>query len=207
MDTAPLWSKPFFWAYGWGAGLLLYLSVVSSRGLCRLEVRGEENLPRGGYILAVWHRDNFSFFVSRLLRRKRFVCLNHPAWYMKPVHVLLRLLGDVELILGSTGHGGAKAARGVAEELRSGAATFINPDGPAGPPRELKVGVLHMSIASGAPIVPVRIELSAPCVVRRTWDQKRYPLPLSSIDVQLGEPIQVTEATFESVRPRLEAML
>jgi len=172
--------------------------VVVLRVLCRVRIEGLDSCPRsGGLILAFWHQHNFALFVSFLLRRHAHVCINHPAWYMKPVHVVLKFQGMRRIVLGSTGSGGRAAADEVVEDLKQGYATFINPDGPAGPPRQLKKGVLHMAAQAGVPIVPVDFRLSRALTLRRTWDHKALPLPFSRITVRLGPPITVGSSDFD----------
>ena len=198
VDDIPGWMRPAFWLYGYGLGWSMCALVAILRGLCRVRFEGLERCPRsGGMILAFWHRHNFAMFVSFLLRRHAHVCMNHPAWFMKPVHVVLRFQGTRRIVLGSTGSGGREAADEVVGLLKEGHATFINPDGPAGPPRQMKKGVLHMALQSGVPIVPVDFRLSRGVTLRRTWDHKAIPLPFSRITVRLGRPIAVTEGNFE----------
>ncbi len=56
--------------------------------------------------------------IPAVLDRASHAWMQHPSWYMKPVHVLLRLLGVERIILGSTGHSGREAAEHVVEYLR-----------------------------------------------------------------------------------------
>jgi len=122
--------------------------------------------------------------------------MQHPAWYTKPVAVLLSLIGVQRFILGSTGHDGRRAADELVTYLKDGYSTLIVPDGPHGPARTLKKGVLHIALQSGVPIVPLHI--SATKALRSSsWDRKMQPLPFSTIHVTVGSPIVVTTSTFE----------
>jgi lysophospholipid acyltransferase (LPLAT)-like uncharacterized protein len=132
--------------------------------------------------------------------------MNHPAWFMKPIHVLIKLVGVKGLVLGSTGHGGQEAADQLAAYLKQGYSTLITPDGPHGPPRVLKKGVLHLALQSEVPIVPLRIKTPY-CLTLPTWDRKRFPLPSSRIQVIYGEPISVTEQNFEEAGRKLDTAL
>ncbi len=90
--------------------------------------------------------------------------------------------------------------------LKKGYSTFVTPDGPNGPPRTLKKGVLHMAVQSSVPILPVRI--SANRFYRTaSWDRKMHPLPFSIIHVAVGTPIAVTTSTFdESIEALTDAL-
>jgi hypothetical protein len=114
--------------------------------------------------------------------------MQHLFWFMKPIHLLVRLVGVRKIVLGSSGHEGIKAADELVEFLKQGFSTVMFPDGPVGPPRVAKKGVLHISRQSGVPIVPVRFH------VRRrlhlpTWDRKTLPLPFGRIEVEFRKPL------------------
>ena len=80
------------------------------------------------------------------------------------------------------------------------------PDGPAGPARVLKKGVLHVSAQAGVPIVPVRIRCSR-SVTLRSWDRKIIPLPFATISVHFSAPIRVDPADLATAQAALEAEL
>jgi lysophospholipid acyltransferase (LPLAT)-like uncharacterized protein len=122
--------------------------------------------------------------------------MQHPIWYMKPIHVLLRLMGVKKIIMGSTGHSGREAADQLLDHLRQGFSTVLNPDGPHGPAFVLKKGILHVSLKSGVPVVAVRFSSSGFRELN-TWDRKKLSHPFSTIEVEIRDPIHVTEENFE----------
>ena len=122
--------------------------------------------------------------------------IQHPVWYMKPVHILLRLMGVKKIIMGSTGHSGREAADQLLDHLRQGCSTVLNPDGPHGPAFVLKKGILHLSLKSKVPIVPLRFSSSSYRELK-TWDRKKFARPFSTIQMKIGEPIHVTSNNFE----------
>jgi lysophospholipid acyltransferase (LPLAT)-like uncharacterized protein len=128
--------------------------------------------------------------------------MQHPAAYMKPVHIGLRLMG-IRILLGSGGEEGRKAARELVELLSKGWWTVISPDGPYGPEGVLKKGVLHIAMHSRAPILPVQF-IASRTFVLPSWDRKLLPLPFSRITVVIGEPIKVTEVNFDRAAGLLE---
>lgn len=136
------------------------------------------------------------------MRQRPHVWMQHPLWYMKPIHVFLRLIGVTKLVLGSTGHGGRQAADELAEHLRAGYSTVLLPDGPAGPARVLKRGILHMALGSNVSIVPLQVTASR-AFSAGTWDHKQYPLPFSRLRIQVGRPIPVTGDGFAQAEQEL----
>jgi uncharacterized protein DUF374 len=134
VDNIPFYLKPLFWLYGYVLGFLLYAFIMLLRFTCRIRFEGEEVLrDHPTVILCSWHENAPSGFVvlHRLIRGPQ-VSMSHPAWYMKPVHIMLWLLGVRRLVLGSTGYEGREAATKLVKYLQGGYSTIILPDGPKG---------------------------------------------------------------------------
>ena len=83
---------------------------------------------------------------------------------------------------------------------------MINPDGPGGPVRVLKDGVLNMSIATAVPVVPFKVTATRSFTLP-TWDRKRLPVPFSRVTVEYGEPITITESNKEEAREYLQSSM
>ena len=176
------------------AAIAAYLLVL--RLTCRVELRGPDPRALGrNYVLAVWHEFLIPVLVC-LAPFRRHVWLNHPYWYMRGLHLVLAALG-IRLELGSSGSGGRAAADRIAARLREGWSSFVNPDGPEGPWRQLKKGVLHLARQGECPIIPVHFQASL-CLRGRAWDQKIYPLPFATITATFGAPIEVTAANLDA---------
>jgi lysophospholipid acyltransferase (LPLAT)-like uncharacterized protein len=198
VDNVPWYLLPAFWLYGYGGGLLLWIWLRLIRLSCRIEYHGREwltTLPN--YILTGWH-DQVIVGAVTIPHLGNHSLMNHAAAYMKPVHVYLRLSGCKQLILGSSGHGGRAAADELVDCLRRGRSTTMVPDGPYGPARELKKGVLHMSAQSGVPILPFRTEVSATWRFPG-WDGKYVPRFGSRVVVHIGPPVQVAAANLDEM--------
>lgn len=100
-------------------------------------------------------------------------------------------LSDIGAVRGSSSRGGAAAAKEMVETLRAGLDVGITPDGPKGPARQVKDGVLRVAQLSGAPIVPVANALSRKLEIKKAWDRFQVPLPFGRAVVAYGEPIFV----------------
>ena len=144
--------------------------------------------------------------IPAVLDRASQAWMQHPVWYMKPIHVLLRLMGVKKIILGSTGHSGRDAAELLADDLRKGYSTVLNPDGPHGPAFVLKKGILHLSLKSGVPVVALRFSSSSFHELK-TWDRKKFACPFSTIEIKFGTPIHVTNDNFEYAHDLIEREL
>jgi lysophospholipid acyltransferase (LPLAT)-like uncharacterized protein len=187
VDEVPWGWRPLHLAWAWLTALALFAYLLAVRWTSRIETRGEEG--ESGRIYCHWHRSIGIDFVA-VRWRGRHAWMQHPAWYMKPIHLLIGWLGVERIVLGSSRHGGRAAADELVALVADGWSTAVFPDGPAGPAFSLHRGVLYMSEQSGAPIVPMR--LSASCrLALPTWDGKHLPLPFGTIRVAFGEPLEV----------------
>jgi lysophospholipid acyltransferase (LPLAT)-like uncharacterized protein len=201
--NVPFYWKPVYWLYGYSAGLLLYSIVFLQHITCKVTVHGKQNIiPGQNYIFCFWHQDLPGFFAGTF-DFSSYRILNHPVWYMKPVHVLLNLMGLKKIYYGSSGNAGKAAAIELTQALKNGSSTFITPDGPAGPLHEFKKGALYLSMNSGIPIVPVRFEYASTRYLSG-WDRKRFPRLFSRFDIYFGEPISVTQANFDEVTTNIK---
>lgn len=213
VDAVPVPLRPFLGLYGYAGAAALFMYYLVQRPTTRVIVDGATQLsPSGNYIFCQWHDSislGFQMSVPRLpriLRGAPHAWMQHPLWYMKPIHLFLRIIGVRSIVLGSTGHEGRSAADALVDLLRAGYSTVILPDGPAGPRRELKKGVLHIAAQSGVPIVPLRLSASryyrAP-----SWDRKYQALPFSILRLSIGRPIIVTDSALVEAARALTAAL
>ena len=110
------------------------------------------------------------------------------------------------VVRGSSSAGGAQALREVIRLLRLGYGAVMIADGPKGPPRILKDGVILAAQRSkpgcilaakdsGAPLIPIACAFSR-ALILRNWDETAIPYPFSSAVIGYGNPIIIPkEAT------------
>ena len=213
VDNVPLTLRPIFYLYGYGVAILIFILGLILRMMIKVEISGQENLRKhSNYIFCIWHTFVPSALISTVpnipmvLDRASHAWMQHPTWYMKVFHVLLRLMGVDKIILGSTGHSGREAADQLVEYLRGGYSTLVMPDGPAGPPLVLKKGILHISMQSGVPIVAIQFRVSK-FFELKTWDRKKWPYPFSTTKIKIGTPIQITSDNLDEAHKRITAAL
>ncbi|MGI8818861.1 MAG: lysophospholipid acyltransferase family protein [Gemmatimonadales bacterium] len=93
-------------------------------------------------------------------------------------------------VRGSSTRGGARALLGAVRELRAAGAVAFTPDGPRGPRRELKPGVVAAAQRGGATIVPIHAEADRAWRLH-SWDRFVIPKPLARVSITYGRPFQV----------------
>jgi lysophospholipid acyltransferase (LPLAT)-like uncharacterized protein len=95
-------------------------------------------------------------------------------------------------VRGSSTRGGARALLGAVRELRTTGAVAFTPDGPRGPRRELKPGVVAAAQRGGGVIVPIHAEADRAWRLH-SWDRFMIPKPLARIRITYGRPFEVAE--------------
>ena len=115
-------------------------------------------------------------------------------------------MGVNELSYGSSGNKGKDALDRVLTQLKNGYSTMINPDGPHGPIKKLKPGVLIMAKETGVPIIPITMKVSSQKILN-TWDRKRLPLPFSKVIIEYHTPIHISDNFTDSDIQNLETIL
>jgi len=95
-------------------------------------------------------------------------------------------------VRGSSTRGGARALLSAVRELRAAGAVAFTPDGPRGPRRELKPGVVAAAQRGGGVIVPIHAEADRAWRLH-SWDRFMIPKPLARVWITYGRPFEVAE--------------
>jgi lysophospholipid acyltransferase (LPLAT)-like uncharacterized protein len=209
VDTIPFWLKTFYllWAYltaGLSYGLIILWRLT-------LRFRWEdaalmEQSPNNIY--CIWHKNLILSFMLPFNKpaTRKDVWMNHPAWFMKPIHIILYWKGVHKLMLGSSGNSGREAKAAVEEYLRQGYSTCMAVDGPAGPRLQMKHGAMQMALETGVPIICLEyIAHRKPLILAFTWDKKVLSLPFTKVTVKVKGPYYVTKQNYAEVAKLVEA--
>jgi lysophospholipid acyltransferase (LPLAT)-like uncharacterized protein len=95
-------------------------------------------------------------------------------------------------VRGSSTRGAARALLGAVRELQEGYAVAFTPDGPRGPRREMKPGVVAAAQRGGAAIVPLHAEATRSWRLH-SWDRFMIPKPGARVVVRYGRPFEVAD--------------
>jgi lysophospholipid acyltransferase (LPLAT)-like uncharacterized protein len=107
-------------------------------------------------------------------------------------------------VRGSSSRGAARALLGAVRELQSGRAVAFTPDGPRGPRRELKPGVVAAAQRGGGVIVPIHARADRAWRLD-SWDRFLIPKPAARITVSYGRPFEVEPGEGALARGLTEA--
>lgn len=160
--------------------LIAMLFIRTLRATLRLRHAGVSNVDQTPqYILAFWHAHLLLMPHSR---------------YRKPISVMISRSKDGEYIArvldwygaesarGSSTRGGGAALREMLRQVREGKNIAFTPDGPKGPARVAKEGVIYAAQASGLPVIPVAFaaKKKSYCGRGTGWSCRNRSLALSS---------------------------
>lgn len=139
------------------------------------------------FLFSVWH--DVLFFPLLVAKPQNMSALTSRHQDGAYVAEILRLL-NVEPYRGSTARGGAQAVRQLLNIAHQRHIT-LTPDGPRGPRREMKDGLVFLASRTGLPIVPAAFSCRRGVRVQGTWTDMLLPLPFTTTYCILGEPIHV----------------
>lgn len=173
------------------------------------ESRWQEVVRRGQpYIFLLWHEAFYPLlWHHRNLGIAIVVSLGREGQYLGDYASRL----GYRILPGSSSRGGARALLGAVRALDEGSPVAITPDGPRGPWRCVKPGVVQAAQRAGAWIVPLHA-IATPSWRLGTWDRLVIPRPRAAITVGYGEPFRVEPgpaalpAAIEHARHAMQAL-
>ena len=179
-------------------------------GLNRRIVKGRKNylkLTKNGesVIIAVWHGHLLSVFYDL-----RDLNINALAGTHSDAEEISRIASawGWRMIRGSSKEKGSLAYKAILRVLKKpGSIFFITPDGPTGPRRIPKPGLIRAAQMTGASIIPVSVHSTRNWQFRN-WDIFHLEKPFGKIFINYGEPIKYdkNEKSEECINKFIRAM-
>ena len=196
--------------------LYYFLGMPILRGLTRLltstyrvrEVFGEEHIEPfldGETVCApaYWHQHHVlcSGLVRDWIRKGFKACFLISGSVDGEVPERIARAYGAEVIRGSANQSGALALRDQHAMMKKGYSIVTTPDGPQGPPYELKTGVMLMARVGNVPIVPVSCAADRAWYLNR-WDRFMVPKPFARVVIGVGEPYTIPPGTrMDEIEP------
>jgi lysophospholipid acyltransferase (LPLAT)-like uncharacterized protein len=140
---------------------------------------------QGRYLYAFWHE---GLLAPLATKPKIRVLISQHTDGEVIAQICLRL--GIGVIRGSTARGGCQALLEMIRDADETTHLGITPDGPRGPRRELKPGVVMIASQSGLAVVPVGIGFARAWRFG-SWDHFALPCPGSIMLGVVGEPIVI----------------
>lgn len=106
------------------------------------------------------------------------------------------------VVRGSSSRGGSKATREMIK-LAKKWTLAITPDGPRGPAKKIKEGLLYLAYFTKLPIVPIDVEVKREFIFN-SWDKFRLPKLFSKVKIFYGHKIFINSK--EEIDAKKEAV-
>jgi lysophospholipid acyltransferase (LPLAT)-like uncharacterized protein len=183
--------------FGWlarlfGRGLALYVRLVARTArISGPPVRQEQ------VVFAIWHESNLVAAAAayRLRGQQRHVSFSTRRFRGIVMNTMLRGLGWEAVTLPDPGAESRSEATSVSRRMArvaaEGKSLVASCDGPLGPYRVAKPGVLILARESGVPVLPWAVAVRPPLRLTRRWDRQLVPLPFCRMRVDEAPLIEV----------------
>ena len=181
------------------SSVLVYAVVRLLLATYRFRLAGEPHRqvasgqhPRGSFCIALWHEQLLPCILAH--RGQPFAPLASLSSDGDIVTWVMRRFGFRSAIRGSSSRGGEEARDELVQIMDRGWFTAVTVDGPRGPRRRVKGGVVDVARRSGVAILPL-VAVADRAWVLRSWDEFKIPKPFARIAVRYAEPVTVPETT------------
>ena len=178
------------------AGWLIRVIARTIGATCRIElVEGSRPYPSEPCQLTFWHDQAL---LMAILMRRTLIPRGFPLSILVSrskdgdLPALVAYAWGVRVARGSASRGGRRGLRDLFRfTSEDGASPMLTPDGPKGPRRECKAGVLMLAQLASIPIQPLAMSASRSWNLN-SWDRLSIPRPFSRIRVIWGESITLS---------------
>ena len=172
-------------------GVFVFLAISVYRGTLRMTIVGEEHRQairaKGKKPLhAIWHQRMVGGILAH--RGEGFVTMASRSEDGEIIATFLKYWG-FRAARGSSSRGGDVATADFLEGLKTAPGGALTPDGPRGPARKCKRGILVLAEQGNTLVLPSSSSSSRPRFLN-SWDRFLVPLPFSRCVVVFGSPLE-----------------
>lgn len=189
------------------AGVVVAVALRVLGATWRVERHGGDPLDRDTPFLGViWHAGLFC--AAHRFRDRDIAIAVSQSRDGDRIDAVLMQLGFAPSPRGSSSRGGVAALAGLIRTARDGRSLGLLCDGPRGPARLCKPGIVAAARATGLPVYPIGIA-ARPALRFPSWDRTFLPLPFARVVYDYASPLviprEVARDEVESWRARIEA--
>lgn len=184
-------KKRFFWFLG---NHFIYFAVMLVIKTLRIKTENYSGLKEyfsgdKNVIAAFWH--GTMILPWYFFRNRNFSALVSGS---KDGEILARVLKrwGYSVERGSSHKGGKEALETLVRKMKEKFSAAITPDGPTGPPFEMKAGTVVAAKKTGLPLFLIGTAYKKK-INLKSWDRFQIPLPFTKAAIVFSEPIFVDE--------------
>lgn len=144
--------------------------------------------PTGSFLIASYHENAVAGILTHAGQK---ICT--MVSQSKDGEIVAFICSKIGLmsVRGSSSRGGKAVRDDMVDLVKTGVIGAITVDGPRGPRRVLKNGIVDIARKTGAPVMPLVTVGDSYWVLSKTWDQTRIPKPFARVIAYYGTPITV----------------
>lgn len=148
--------------------------------------------PKGSIALGIWHENILAGMTAH--RGQPFCPMVSPSKDGELVTFVGEKFG-FEAVRGSTSRRGLEALSEIDAFIGKGKYTGLAVDGPRGPRRLAKSGIVDIARRTGVAVLPFTAVADRYWVFHKSWDRFRVPKPFARVAIRYGTPIIVPRET------------
>jgi len=152
----------------------------------------EDGHAKASFCLALWHEQLFASILGHA--RQKIAPLASLSKDGELVTFVMDRIG-FKTVRGSSSRGGEEARDELVERVAAGWFTAITVDGPRGPRRRVKGGVIDVARRTGVAVLPLITIADRTWILHKSWDQFQIPKPFARVALRYGPPVFVSEDT------------
>jgi lysophospholipid acyltransferase (LPLAT)-like uncharacterized protein len=158
----------------------LTIKLINRKYVAKCQQKGEN------IIYAFWHENMILPLLTH--EKKGIYVLVSQHFDGEIISKILAVFG-LPSIRGSSTRGGREAYEIMKKEIRDKRFEIaFTPDGPTGPRRQAKLGVVRLAADTGYPIIPVGV-ITNRFIRLKSWDRFLLILPFAKCGLIFGEPL------------------
>lgn len=194
----------------WRVAAVVVAALLRALGATwRIERTGPDPLDADAPFLgAIWHGGLFC--AAHRFRDRGIAIAVSRSRDGDRIDAVLSALGFGPSPRGSSSRGGVAALAGLIRTAQAGRSLGLLCDGPRGPARVCKPGVIAAARATGLPLHPIGIA-ARPALRFPSWDRVFLPLPFARVVFEFAPPLRVPRAAtreeVEAWRQSVEAAI
>lgn len=179
----------------------------------RIEIRAydDETSPfvasagNKSYLFSVWHDQLLlPTFSARPINTSALISKHQDGSYLAETMRILHF----GTIRGSSSKGAVAALKDLMQTASSSQNIVITPDGPRGPRRELKQGIVYIASKTGSPVVASASACTRFWSIKASWSNLIIPKPFSRLVILGSEPLiippDLSKEELEAERQRVQ---
>lgn len=194
------------------ANILYY--IVRLIGLfLRLEISNfkfkdvaKKHNANGAFLYALWHQDILSALLAHGKKFGPHMAMVSQSNDGEVLSIALKKFGQIP-VRGSSSRGGKSAMLEIIKNSKKGIPAVLTVDGPRGPAKIVKSGIIEIARTNNLAIIPVGVKYSKYFEFSKSWDKFKIPHPFAKTIINYGEPIvipsEISNEEFELYRQHL----